>query len=68
MKKLLGQSGRAWWRAAQAADANLIFFAGGVLHDPIGNCQESNILYDLINPQLVDGLVVMSSSIDFSAT
>jgi signal transduction histidine kinase/DNA-binding LacI/PurR family transcriptional regulator/AraC-like DNA-binding protein len=63
---------RAVWQgaaeAAQAAEANLIFFAGGALHDPIGNRQESNVLYELVGPQLVDGLLVMSSSIDFAAT
>jgi signal transduction histidine kinase/DNA-binding LacI/PurR family transcriptional regulator/AraC-like DNA-binding protein len=63
---------RAIWQgaaeAAQAADANLIFFAGGAIHDPIRSRQESNFLYDLVSPDLVDGLVVMSSSIDFAAT
>jgi hypothetical protein len=43
--------------AAREQDVNLICFAGDRLRDPDGRTSPDNVAYDLINPQVVDGLV-----------
>ncbi len=60
-----------WQCVAEAAltqDLNLIFYAGGALNGPPGFRRHANTIYDLIDRQRVDGLVIMASSINFSAS
>jgi len=44
---------------AQERDVNLICFAGGRLRSPYGFESQRNLLYDLVNAENIDGLVVM---------
>ncbi len=46
--------------AAQEQDVNLICFAGANLRDP-GFWTQSNIIYDLVTPENVDGLITWAS-------
>ena len=60
-----------WQGVAEAAltqDFNLIFYAGGALNDPVGFRRNANTIYDLIDRQRIDGLIIMASSINFSAS
>jgi signal transduction histidine kinase/DNA-binding LacI/PurR family transcriptional regulator/AraC-like DNA-binding protein/ActR/RegA family two-component response regulator len=45
---------------------NLICFSGGVLQSETGTPLQENLLYELIDRQRIDGLVVLSSSIGFA--
>jgi hypothetical protein len=47
--------------AAQRADINLFCFVGGALRDNRGEKLPSNVIYDLVGEQSVDGLLVMSN-------
>jgi DNA-binding LacI/PurR family transcriptional regulator len=47
--------------AAQERDANLICFVGGELHNSDGFNAQANVLYDLVNTEKLDGLVICSS-------
>ncbi len=52
-----------WFGATEAArqyDVNLIGFAGGCLHSPRGFEAQANILFDLIDPAQIDGLLLDS--------
>lgn len=49
--------------AAREHDVNLICFAGDRLRDPAGRSSPDNVAYDLINPQVVDGLVSWASAV-----
>jgi signal transduction histidine kinase/DNA-binding LacI/PurR family transcriptional regulator len=55
------------WRgivdAAQEQDVNLISFVGQRLRDPNGFLAQANIVYDLVNPEQIDGLIVWTSTI-----
>ena len=59
-----GFSGNFLWAGATAAarqhDVNLIGFAGGSLHSPRGFEAQANVLFDLIDPQQIDGLLLDS--------
>lgn len=46
--------------AAQERDANLLYFVSGELHNPDGFNAQTNVLYDLVNPEQLDGLVICS--------
>jgi DNA-binding LacI/PurR family transcriptional regulator len=46
--------------AAEARDADLICLPGGVLGDPDGFQAQHNVLYDLVNTESVDSLLVAS--------
>ena len=63
---------RALWQgAAEAArelGVNLICYPGGALRDPLGYRKQSNVLYSLVDPRRVDGIILVSSSIDFAAS
>jgi DNA-binding LacI/PurR family transcriptional regulator/GAF domain-containing protein len=48
---------------AQERDANLICFVGGSLQTPIPFETNANVLYDLVGPENVDGLVIWSGGI-----
>ncbi len=48
--------------------ANLIFFNGGVLRDPRGFHAQANVVYDLVNSDLLDGLIVWLSAIDWASS
>jgi signal transduction histidine kinase/DNA-binding LacI/PurR family transcriptional regulator/CheY-like chemotaxis protein len=49
--------------AAQAHGANLICFAGETLCNAVSHPLPANIVYDLVNPVVVDGLVSWASSL-----
>ena len=49
--------------AAQQRDVNLLCFPGWSLHDRRGFQAQANIVYNLVNTETVDGLVVWTSSI-----
>ena len=69
---VLEEVSRGVWQgvaeAAREQDFNLIFYAGGALNDPLGFRRHANVIYDLVNQQRIDGLIIMASSIDFSAS
>lgn len=44
--------------AAAAHDANLLTFAGGSLYFPHGFEAQGNVIYDLVDPALIDGLLL----------
>jgi signal transduction histidine kinase/DNA-binding LacI/PurR family transcriptional regulator/AraC-like DNA-binding protein len=59
-------SGYLWsgvLETAQERGANLLGFAGGHLNDPYEFNARSNVLYDLIDKERVDGLIVWASSL-----
>jgi signal transduction histidine kinase/DNA-binding LacI/PurR family transcriptional regulator len=49
--------------AARKRDVNLICFVGEKLHDPNGFLAQANVLYDLVDPSRIDGLVIWTSTI-----
>ncbi|MBN1698086.1 MAG: substrate-binding domain-containing protein [Spirochaetales bacterium] len=49
--------------AAEAYDANLFCFVGGALRSTNAYEAQRNVLYDLINEDNIDGIIVMSASI-----
>ena len=59
-----GFAGNFLWagaiEAARQYDVNLIGFAGGSLHSPRGFEAQANILFDLVDPFLIDGLLLDS--------
>jgi hypothetical protein len=46
---------------AQQDNYNLLYFAGQALKSPFDFQIRSNILYNMINPQIVDGLITISN-------
>ncbi len=48
---------------ARQRDVNLVIFSGGSLYSPRGYEDERNVLYDLVGPDNVDGLVLVSGSL-----
>ena len=54
--------------AVQERDANLICFAGGMLRNPEGFNAQANVLYDLVNPEQMDGLVICSGILNQSVS
>jgi len=44
--------------AAQALDANLFYFAGGILDFAVNYRQQANLIYERIAPDTLDGLVI----------
>jgi len=57
---------RVWLGAQDSArdsDANLITIVGGHLNAPDGFSAQANVLYDLIQPNRFDGLVILSSAV-----
>ncbi len=48
---------------AQEQDINLISFSGGALHSPHAFETQANILYDLVNSEQLDGMVVWTSNV-----
>ena len=64
-------SNKVWQGVSESAEEagfNLIFFAGGPIHDPIGYRQEGNVVYNLIQPERVDGIILLASSLNFAAS
>lgn len=63
---------REIWRgvthAVREAKLNMVFFAGGPIHDPIGYRHQGNVIYDLITPERIDGLIILASSLNFAAS
>ncbi|MBN1977275.1 MAG: substrate-binding domain-containing protein [Anaerolineae bacterium] len=59
--------GSAIWlgvaNAARRRDANLVCFVGERLRDPNGFIAQANVLYDLVDPSCIDGLVIWTSTI-----
>jgi PAS domain S-box-containing protein len=51
---------RAAEELTRAEDINLLSFSGGILDDPNGFWSEANAIYDLVDPENVDALVVAS--------
>ena len=49
--------------AAQQQDVNLVCFVGQRLRDPNGFLAQANVIYDLVNPKWIDGLVIWTSTI-----
>jgi signal transduction histidine kinase/DNA-binding LacI/PurR family transcriptional regulator/CheY-like chemotaxis protein len=62
--------GRTIWQGAaemaRELDLNLIFYAGGGLNDPLVQRRPANVIYDLVHPLRLDGLMVISSSINYT--
>jgi signal transduction histidine kinase/DNA-binding LacI/PurR family transcriptional regulator/AraC-like DNA-binding protein len=59
-------SGYLWsgvLETAQERGANLLGFAGGHLNDPFDFNTHSNVLYELIDKERIDGLIVWASSL-----
>lgn len=52
---------------AQAQDVNLICFPGKPLHSPHGFEAQSNVLYDLVNEEELDGLVIWLAALTHQA-
>jgi sigma-B regulation protein RsbU (phosphoserine phosphatase) len=48
---------------AYEQDVNLICFAGGSLDTPYKFDSQRNVIYNLVNPEMLDGLVLMSGSL-----
>jgi hypothetical protein len=49
--------------ASKACDVNLITIVGGHLKAPDGFLAQANVLYDLIDPKRLDGLLILSASV-----
>jgi signal transduction histidine kinase/DNA-binding LacI/PurR family transcriptional regulator len=49
--------------SAKRRDVNLICFVGEKLRDPNGFLAQANVLYDLVDPTLIDGLIIWASAI-----
>ena len=49
--------------AAEERDANLIIFSGRSLRAPQGYLSQSNVLFDVISSENLDGLVILSGTI-----
>ncbi len=67
----LGFQRAAWLNVASVAktqDLNLILLDGGVLHSPDEISSPANILYSLVHPDRIDGLIVWSSSLSWWMT
>ena len=64
---LLDENGRDLWYglvdSAKERKYNTFYFAGGWLKDPYGFNSQSNIIYDLIDRQNVDGLIIWTSAL-----
>ena len=43
---------------ARERGVNLLYFEGGMLHSPLGFEEQSNIVYELIHKESVDGLII----------
>lgn len=56
------------WRgvvdAADEQDINLICFPGGEWRNPNGYVYQANVLYDLIDPERLDGLIIWTGGFD----
>jgi signal transduction histidine kinase/AraC-like DNA-binding protein len=50
---------------AQDRDVNLICFPGKSLRSPLGFEAQSNVLYDLVNSHLIDGLIIWLAGLTF---
>jgi PAS domain S-box-containing protein len=48
--------------------ANLIYFSGGLLRDPRGFNTQANVLYDLVDEETLDGLVLWGAQLAHYAT
>ena len=60
------QSGRFWSGVVDVATAqnvNVFCFAGQRLHDPDGFNAQANIIYELIDKESLDGLIIWASSL-----
>src|SRR3974390_915236 len=55
-------------QAAREQGAHCICFDGGVLRSPGDPAGQANVLYDLVGPHILDGLVIWSSCIDWSVS
>ncbi len=53
---------------AQEQDINLISFSGGALHSPHAFETQANILYDLVNNEQLDGMVIWTSNVGMYIT
>jgi GAF domain-containing protein/DNA-binding LacI/PurR family transcriptional regulator len=56
-----------WWGVTDAArerDVNLVCFLGRELHSPVGFDAQANVLYDLVNPEQLDGLILWAAGFD----
>jgi diguanylate cyclase (GGDEF)-like protein/PAS domain S-box-containing protein len=55
-----------WTGAVEAAkeeNINLLCYAGGTLNDPNGYLSQRNVIYDLVSPDRIDGLIGISGSL-----
>ena len=53
---------------AREQDVNLICFHGGSLHSPHEFESQANVLYDLVNAERLDGLIIWSSNVGLYLT
>ena len=64
---LLDENGRDLWYGLvdlpKERGFNTLYYAGGWLKDPHGYNSQSNIIYDLIDQQNVDGLIIWTSAL-----
>ncbi len=44
-------------------NVNVVFYLGNSIHEPVGYDAQSNVVYGLVNPAMVDGLIVVAGSL-----
>ncbi len=50
-------------RAAKAAGINVVTFAGHALKTPMGYASKANVIYELLSPERLDGVLLLSSGL-----
>jgi PAS domain S-box-containing protein len=65
-------NGRLTWLgitdAVRERDVNLIYFTGRALRSPYDFKSQANVLYDLVDMEQIDGLIINSSTLDWYIT
>jgi signal transduction histidine kinase/DNA-binding LacI/PurR family transcriptional regulator len=54
--------------AVRERDVNLIYFTGRALRSPYDFKTQANVLYDLVDTEQIDGLIINSSTLDWYIT
>lgn len=67
LDNLAGESRSSLWPGIadtiQARDGNLLCFTGGFLHDSYDFTRRGNVVYEMIDPHALDGLIIWTSSL-----
>ncbi len=51
--------------AAEAYNANILYFTGGALDSPYGFEAQANLLYELVDVEQIDGLIIWTAGLDW---